>query len=104
MKAAAKRCGLTERTLYNYLADEAFRTELHRRQDQVIAATTAALVGLSGAAVATLQEVLTDPDASQATKVRAALGWLKHTRDVVELDALTERVAALEEKLREQRA
>ena len=97
---AAKACGLTERTLYNYLADPAFKAELRRRQDEVIAATTAALVGLSGNAVAVLQDVLSDPEATHAVKVRAALGWLKHTREAVELDALAERVAALEEKVK----
>lgn len=100
MATAAKACGLAERTLYNYLADPVFKAELCRRQDEVIAATTAALVGLSGNAVAVLQDVLSDPEATHAVKVRAALGWLKHTREAVELDALADRVAALEEKVK----
>jgi len=38
---------------------------------------------------------------SDSVKCRAALGWLKHTRAAVELDALADRVAALEAKLLE---
>lgn len=97
--AAAERCGLAERTLYYYLADATFRTELRQRQDAILGAVTASLVGLSDEAVQTLRDVLSSTNASDSVKVRAALGWLKNVRDAVELDALADRVAALEEKI-----
>ena len=97
--AAAARCGLSERTLYNYLTDDRFKTELRRRQDAIIQSVTAALVGLSSEAVATLRNLLRDPDASGAVKCRAALGWLAQMRQSVELADLAERVSKLEEAL-----
>ncbi len=97
VKAAAKRCGLHERTLYGYLNDPAFKAELRRRQDAILASVTASLVGLSGEAVGVLREVLNDPDVAPSVKVRAALGWLQHARDVVELDSLAKRISRLEE-------
>lgn len=97
--AAAARAGLAERTLYYYLSDETFKRELRQRQDAILASVTSALVGLSGEAVQVLRAVLSDPKATASVKVRAALGWLKHTRDSVELDVLADRVAALEEKI-----
>ena len=101
MRAAAKRAGLGERTIYRYLADPDFRAELHRRQDEVLTATTAALAGGMGTAVQALAGVLDDPECPQAVKVRAALGWLREGRAMVETDNLVDRVAALEKVLLE---
>lgn len=97
--AAAEAVGLSERTLYNYLANDVFKTELRKRQDQAIAATTAALVGLSGEAVKVLRDILADPDATNAVKCRVALGWLREKREAVELQDLAARVSALEEQI-----
>jgi hypothetical protein len=97
--AAAEKCDLTERTLYRYLNDETFRRELRARQDAILSSVTSALVGLSGEAVQTLRDLLESKTATDAVKCRAALGWLKHTRDSVELADLSDRVAALEEKI-----
>ena len=95
--AAATACGLTERCLYNYLADPTFKAELHKRQDETISAATAALSGLTGTAIETLRDVLADADASHAVRVRAALGVLEQRRRIGELDDLAERVSKLEE-------
>lgn len=95
---AAEEAGLARRTIYRYLHAEEFRVELRRLQDEVLAGTTAALVGLSEVAVDTLYEVMSDEFASDSVRVRAALGWLKHARDVVELQELAERVRRLEEQ------
>jgi hypothetical protein len=99
VKAAAEACGLTDRTLYNYLADPDFKAELRARQDAILASVTSALVGLSGSAVQTLRDLLESETATDAVKCRAALGWLRTVRDVVELADLADRVAILEEKI-----
>ena len=99
VRDAAKAAGLGERTMYRYLSNPTFKAELRQRQDEILAATTAALVGLAGDAVATLRGVLQDKDASASVKVRAALGWLAHTQKTVELDDLAARIAALEERI-----
>ena len=94
--AAARRCGLSERTIWRYLQGETFKAELHKRQDQTIAATTAAIVGLSGKAIEALRDLLTDPETPPSVKARVALGWLQRSRDAVRLDDLAQRVAELE--------
>lgn len=99
VRGAARASGLGERTLHRYLGDPVFKAELRERQDAILAATTAALVGLSGQAVQALQDVLGHPQVSPSVKVRAALGWLAQTRQAVELRDLAERVQVLEEKL-----
>ena len=98
VRAAAKKARLGERTVHRYLGDPAFKAELRRRQDGILSATTAALIGLTGQALETLQMVLASASATDGAKVRAALGWLSHVRQVVELDDLAARVAALEQR------
>lgn len=93
---AAETCGLTERTLFAYLANPTFKAELRKRQDQAIAAATSALSGLAGTAIDVLRSVLEDPDASHACKVRAALGVLDQRRKSTELDDLAARLSDLE--------
>ena len=95
-KAAALKVGVSLRTLSRWLSDREFKAELSRRQDAVVSAVTAALVGRSGEAVKTLDDLLKDSDASPAVKCRAALGILSQTRQAVELSDLAERVAQLE--------
>ena len=96
IRAAARTAGIGERTIHRYLADPEFTAELRKRQDAILAATTAALVGLAGDAVETLRDVLQDTEASHSVKLRAAATWLSHTRGAVELDDLARRVSALE--------
>ena len=100
--AAARQCGLSERTIWRYLSDDGFKSELRARQDLTIAATAAALTGLSGEAVKALRDLLNDPECPPSVRARVALGALKARRDAAELDDLAERVQALEDALNEQ--
>jgi AcrR family transcriptional regulator len=99
IRRAAKAANVSERQIYRYLSDDFFKSELRRRQDEVITAATAALAGLSGRAIETLQSILDDPEAGASVKARVALGWLKEKREAVELDDLAARVSLLEQKL-----
>jgi hypothetical protein len=69
VKDAASACDLTQRTLYRYLSDDDFRDELHRRQDAIVGATTAALVELGGEAVKALQTSLATLTEHQAANL-----------------------------------
>ena len=95
---AAKKCGLASRTLHRYLSSEDFRRELRARQDETVAATVAALSGLSGKATETLDAVMGSKDAAEGVKVRAAQVILQERRKASELDDLAERVSKLEEQ------
>ena len=98
VKGATERTGIGLRTGFRWLQDEAVKAELRRCQDGLLAGLTAGLVGLSGDAVEVLRDVLADPDATDAVRTRAALGWLAHVRQVVELQDLADRVGILEEQ------
>jgi len=73
---AANACDLTTRTIYRYLADASFRDALHDAQDRITSATAARLVGGAGDALTVLERVMSDPDETGATRVRAAGMWL----------------------------
>lgn len=57
-KGAALMCGLSERTVHRYLHLPHFKTALSERQDEMLAATSAALSGLSQIAVEALTQAL----------------------------------------------
>lgn len=98
LEQAAERCGLTERTLYNYLSDDAFKSELRARQDRLINAATAHLADLAGTALKTLGDIVCDPENAPGVRVRAALGILDHVQRLTTFADLAARVAALEER------
>ena len=52
VREAAELAGLGERTIYRYLSDPAFKAELQERQDQILASTTATMIGLTDRALA----------------------------------------------------
>jgi hypothetical protein len=96
---AAEEAELTRQTIHRYLKDEAFRAELRRLQDEILARTTAALVGLAEEAVGVLRDVMHDEFASDSVRVRAAHYALKYELDMLELMSLSERVRRLEEEV-----
>jgi len=96
--AAARRCGLAERTLWRYLNDAAFKAALDSRLDTETRALTAALGGLSSKAIEALHDLVTDPETPPSVRARVALGWLDKRGDVIELSQLSERVSKLEAK------
>jgi len=99
-RGAAKAAGIGERTIWRYLGDPLFKRELRDLQDKAIMAAAASLSGLTGEAIETLRDVLSDAEASHSVKVRCALGILQERRRIGELDDLSERVGRLEEALR----
>jgi len=58
VEAAAGACGLTSRTLYNYLANDAFTAELQKRQDAILAGVVAKMTTLAGKGMAQLEGAL----------------------------------------------
>ena len=96
---AARTCGLSERTLWRYLSDDVFVSELRTRQDAALAGVTAALSGMSGVALETLADLLSDGDVPPSVRARIGLGWLGELRKAVELGDLTARVIELEKHI-----
>jgi len=96
--AAARRAGLSERTLWRYLSDAEFKQALRERQDKATSALGAALTGLSDKAIETLTELLEDTETPPSVQARVALSVVKQRGDLIELADLSERISRLEEK------
>jgi hypothetical protein len=93
---AARACELHVRTLQRYLRDSEFVSELQRRQDEILHATTAALVGGTEAAIAYLADVVQDGDEKTGDRLRAATFWLEHTKSIWDTKLILQRLEALE--------
>ncbi len=93
---AARACGLHVRTLQRYLRDTEFVSELQQRQDEILHATTAALVGGTEAAIAYLSDVVQDDDEKTGDRLRAATFWLEHTKSIWDTKLILQRLEALE--------
>lgn len=97
--AAARHCGLAEKTLWRYLADSPFRAELQRRRDAVLSASTTGLVAAGQDATTALSELLGDPGTPASVRARVAQAILELARKGIEADDLLTRVERLEQAL-----
>ena len=94
--AAATRARVGEKTVYRYLRDPVFKTELRTRQDAVIAGVVAGLSGLAGSAVEVLGTIMADTSIPPATRARCAIAALDQLVKLVMVRDLQDRVEALE--------
>ena len=101
---AAEQAGLSERSLCRYMSTDRFRGALKEQQDAMLSSITSSLLSLSTRALETLAAVLGDETATPASKTRAALGVLQHTREMAQLHELQQRLIYLEERVLEVRS
>ena len=69
---AASRSGVTTRTIYNYLSDEAFSASLMDYQQFALRETSRRLAAMSGSALDVLTEVIRDPEVAAGIRARSA--------------------------------
>jgi hypothetical protein len=93
--AAARVCGLSEKTMWRYLADDGFKSELQHQRGDVMGATTTGLVASSQLAAETLHDLLNDDDTPATVKARVAQTIVELARKSIEDDVL-ERLERLE--------
>jgi hypothetical protein len=101
VKAAAARCKIGLRTAFTYQADPAFRAEVARLRDDVLARTIGRLTRGSTTAARALLVLVRSED--ETVRLRAALGILDRLITTREHGELSARIAALEEKSRAHR-
>jgi len=77
---------------------------LHAAEAEALAESTRRLVNLSGQALDTITEVMTDETAPAAVRLRAADTVLARLLQLRELVTLEDRIAALEENAKRERA
>jgi DNA-binding CsgD family transcriptional regulator len=73
---AGRACGVSESTVSRRMASAAFRAKVATRRALIVEQLTNRILGLADDAVAALRALLTDPDAHQPSRVRAALSVL----------------------------
>jgi hypothetical protein len=92
--AAAKKAGCSRRTVFRRQQDPEFRSAVARARGQVLSRATALLARSSISAVATLQKLLEDGNAS--VRRMAAKSLLDSLARVSDLAEVEERIAELE--------
>ncbi|MBT7072518.1 MAG: hypothetical protein HN975_16695 [Anaerolineae bacterium] len=94
--AAAEAAGVARKTVYAWLLLPEFDRELNRATAAALGELSRRLVGMSGQAADTIQDVMNDPDASPAVRLRAADTGLNRLLQLRQLVDLEERVSRLE--------
>lgn len=93
--AAALEAGVNRSSLYRWMNDETFASELRRLEAEAVAALSRTLAGLGDAVAQTLRDALA-PDQKITIRLRASemvIGNLLRLRELVDLE---DRIKALE--------
>ena len=97
IEEGCKRARVSKVTVYSWLKDETFRTELKRQRDEVIERALDNLKANISKATETLVKLL---DSEKETiQARAAEDIIEFTQKAIENDELEKRIAALEARL-----
>ncbi len=99
IRAAAEAASIGERTAWTYLSDPDVKAELAARQDAVLGEAARRLAREMGAALDVLCAIMRDASATDAARVSAARAVLDSGLRLSELVSLSDRVAALEERM-----
>lgn len=98
VRRAAESIGIGERTLHRWLDDPEFSSAYRKARHIAFAHAIALTQQYTPVAIATLARVMSDARSPAASRVAAAMGLLKFSRDSIELDDLAARVEALEQR------
>jgi DNA-binding transcriptional MerR regulator len=97
IEAAAKKCGVTKRTLLRWMKDETFFAEYRETRKRLLRAATARLSRNAFRAADVLGKIFTGrPMPYQAAKVSAAIGTLRLAQEADLIEDLEERIRRLE--------
>lgn len=101
LKAAAKAMGVSAKTLQRLRKTPEFREAFQEAQGELVKTAIAQLTLSAGPAAQVLRKIFSNPCASDAARTSAAVNTLRLTLDAYELSDLAERIAKLEENIRE---
>lgn len=93
--AAAKKAGISERTLYAWLNEPHFRAALRQAEKNILDDVTRRLAAGQTLALDTL-ESLVQKARHESTRLRAAVAWLELSLKFRDLHDIEERLTALE--------
>jgi hypothetical protein len=95
VEAAARQCGVSERTVYRRLEDPAFKARVQEARGEMVKRSAGMLTAAAGASVQTLLSLQKD-SAPPAVRLGAARAVIELGLKVRELADLEARIAALE--------
>ena len=95
--AAAKKLGISARTIRRYMAEPDFREAYQQAHARLVEDATQRMQRGLSSAVDTLQEIATDTEAGKTARVAAARSLLEQALKYTELSDLLGRIAKLEE-------
>jgi hypothetical protein len=99
LEAAAKKSGISKRTLLRWLEDPEFRAAYGKAKRDILRTATAILTRDSGKAALTLTKIFTGkPTENQSARVSAARATLRLALDAFALEDLDERLRKLENR------
>jgi hypothetical protein len=97
LEGAARKAGISKRTLLRWMEEPAFREAYRKAKGDVLRTATAILTRDSGKAALTLTKIFTGkPTENQSARVSAARATLRLALDAFTLEALEERLRRLE--------
>ena len=101
IKEAARKIGLSARTLNNYLSDPDFRAEYEKRVEDIAQSAAAKLKKYMGEAVDVLYQTATSKEGGSTARVAAARALLDYGLKVSEMEDLRDKLEELEGRLQE---
>jgi len=93
---AAKTVGISRATMYRYLKEPAFESELNRAKRQLVNRAILRLQQSCGDATRALAEICRDKDAPASARVTASKAILDGALKAIELEDIESRIATLE--------
>lgn len=98
-KDAAKKAGITERTLSSYLADPDFRKQYEAELQKITQSASVKLRKYMSEAVDVLHNMATEESTGATAKVTAARALLDYGLKVAEMEDLRDKLEELEERI-----
>jgi hypothetical protein len=103
VKAAAKRAGVGQTTLWRWLKEDDFATEYREARRKLVEASVSRLASDGVAASRVLREIAEDKAAAPSARVAAARAILEHSIKGVEVLDLEPRLKEIERRLEAQK-
>lgn len=102
MDKAAQKCGLTTRTLYNYLnKDNEFRRRYDEGKAALVSKAVEKLQKRMAVAIESMSDIVDDEEVPANIRIQAARGILDYAMKLTETQDIIKRLEALEGELHE---
>lgn len=102
VEEAYKKADITRNTAYRYLNDDEWKKEYRKQRNALTDNLTSHLLQLGMQAIETLEENLSDPEATPATKNTTAKTILDYIYSNYDREQIVERIEEIEQILEEQ--